>query len=138
MTLYVLDTDHISLYQKSHPRLTARIQAIEAEELAVTIVSAEEQLCGWFAAIRQANSGERLQWAYSGLRQGIAYFNTIHVLDFTQEAINRYLAFRSAKIRIGTQDLRIAAIVLAVDGILLTRNRHDFEQVPGLKFEDWS
>lgn len=138
MTLYILDTDHISLYQKSNSQLVTRLQAIEAEELAVTIISAEEQLRGWFAAIRQANSEVRLQWAYLGLKEGIVYFNTIRVLDFTQDAISRYLALRSAKIRIGTQDLRIAAIVLSVDGILLTRNRRDFEQVPGLKIEDWS
>ncbi len=84
MTLYVLDTDHISLYQKSHPQIVSRVQATDSGELAVTIISAEEQLRGWFDAIRQATSGERLQWAYLGLRQGIEYFNTIHVLDLSQ------------------------------------------------------
>ena len=138
MTLYVLDTDHISLYQKSHPQVTIRIKATEVQDLAVTIISAEEQLRGWFDAIRQANSGERLQWAYVGLRQGIEYFNTIRVLDFSQDALNRYLAMRAAKIRIGTQDLRIASIVLSLNGILITRNRRDFVQVPGLKIEDWT
>lgn len=138
MTLYVLDTDHISLYQKSHPQVTIRLKATEVQDLAVTIISAEEQLRGWFDAIRQANSGERLQWAYLGLRQGIEYFNTIRVLDFSQDALNRYLALRAAKIRIGTQDLRIASIVLSLNGILITRNRRDFVQVPGLKIEDWT
>lgn len=60
MTLYVLDTDHISLYQKAHPQVAVRIKATEVQNLAVTIISAEEQLRGWFDAIRQANSGERL------------------------------------------------------------------------------
>jgi len=137
MTLYVLDTDHISLYQKSHPQIVSRVQATDAGELAVTIISAEEQLRGWFDAIRQATSGERLQWAYLGLRQGIEYFNTIRVLDLSQEALSRYLALRTAKIRVGTQDLRIASIVLSINGTLITRNRRDFVQVPGLKIEDW-
>jgi tRNA(fMet)-specific endonuclease VapC len=138
MTLYVLDTDHISLYQKSHSQVVARLKLVAPSDLAVTVVNAEEQLRGWFDAIRQAKSGERLHWAYLGLRQGIEYFNTIRVLDFSQEALNRYLALRSAKIRIGTQDLRIAAIVLAFDGTLVTRNRRDFAQVPELKIEDWT
>jgi len=49
-----------------------------------------------------------------------------------------YETLRQQKIRIGTQDLRIAAIVLAVKGILVTRNWKDFAKVPDLTLEDWS
>jgi tRNA(fMet)-specific endonuclease VapC len=35
-------------------------------------------------------------------------------------------------------DLKIAAIVLAHDATLLTRNQKDFSQIQGLKIEDWS
>lgn len=64
MTLYVLDTDHISLYPKSHPPVVARLKLVAPADLAVIVISAEEQLRGWFDAIRQTTSGERLQWAY--------------------------------------------------------------------------
>ncbi|WP_265273477.1 hypothetical protein [Nostoc sp. KVJ3] len=42
------------------------------------------------------------------------------------------------RIRIGTQDLRIAAITLSVNGILATHNRKYFEKVPNLRLEDWT
>ncbi|MEH1826617.1 MAG: type II toxin-antitoxin system VapC family toxin [Nostoc sp.] len=42
------------------------------------------------------------------------------------------------RIRIGTQDLRIAAITLSVNSILVTRNHKDFEKVPNLRLEDWT
>lgn len=57
---------------------------------------------------------------------------------FNERASRLFHDYRAAKIRLGTMDLRIAATVIAHDGILVTRNRRDFEQVPGLVLEDWS
>ena len=45
---------------------------------------------------------------------------------------------RRARIRIGTMDLKIDAIALATGATLLSRNRADFEKVPGLTVEDWT
>ena len=35
-------------------------------------------------------------------------------------------------------DLKIAAIAIEKDSLLVTRNSADFARVPGLRFEDWT
>ena len=42
------------------------------------------------------------------------------------------------RLRVGTMDLKIAAIALAHDASVLTRNSKDFSRVSGLRFEDWA
>ena len=46
MSLYVLDTDHLSLYRYGHPEVSAHIEATPADQLAVTIITIEEQTSG--------------------------------------------------------------------------------------------
>ncbi len=60
------------------------------------------------------------------------------ILDYSRAADDYFRQFQSQRVRIGTQDLRIASISIAHGGTVLTRNRKDFEQIPGLTIEDWS
>ncbi|MBD2455511.1 type II toxin-antitoxin system VapC family toxin [Nostoc sp. FACHB-87] len=138
MSLWILDTDSVSLFQNGHPLVSQRVSQIAPDNIAVTIITFEEQIRGRFNVIRQTNSLDKLVIAYSKLQATYNYFNSINLLTFTQEAANCYARFLQQKIRIGTQDLRIAAIVIANDAILVTRNQRDFCRVPGLRFEDWT
>lgn len=65
-------------------------------------------------------------------------FKDVNILDFDEAAASLYETLLERKIRIGTQDLKIAAIVLSRDGVLVTRNQRDFAKVPNLVLEDWS
>ena len=75
---------------------------------------------------------------YEWLTQTIRFLNAFEVLQYTVEAQQTFIRLRSERVRIGTRDLRIASITLAHSGVVLTRNRKDFAQVPGLTTEDWS
>ncbi|MEH2425488.1 MAG: type II toxin-antitoxin system VapC family toxin [Nostoc sp.] len=72
------------------------------------------------------------------LRFTLEFFKNVRSLGFNDYAINYYKDLIRQKIRIGTQDLRIAAITLSVNEILATRNQKDFEKVPNFSLEDWT
>ncbi|MEG3909732.1 type II toxin-antitoxin system VapC family toxin [Microcoleus sp. w2-18bC1] len=140
MSLYILDTNCFSELQKKHPVMVQRVE-VNAENLAVTIVTVEEAIRGWFDFIRKASTSsqaDKLVWGYTRLWDTLDDFKNLNILKFDQNAFTIYTEFRRQKIRISTQDLRIAAIVLANNAILVTRNKQDFEKVPGLVQEDWT
>lgn len=60
------------------------------------------------------------------------------VVPFDEPAGVEYQRLRRARIRIGTMDLKIAAIVLSRNGLLLSLNLTDFGQVPGLQVDNWT
>ena len=140
MSLYILDTDCFSLWQQNHPMMVQRVE-VNAENLAVTIVTLEEVIRGWFNVINQASApsqANKLVWGYTRLWDTLDDFKNLNILKFDQNASTIYTAFDRQIRRIGTRDLRIAAIVLANKGILVTRNYRDFSQVPDLVQEDWT
>jgi predicted nucleic acid-binding protein len=76
--------------------------------------------------------------AYQGLFEVAETSKFIRVLPFTSGTVERYLDLRAQLPRLGKMDLSIVAIALEDDGIVVTRNRRYFEQVPHLEVEDWS
>ena len=63
---------------------------------------------------------------------------SMNVLDYDERAAIEFQQLRKERLQIGTMDMKIAAIALANDAVLLTRNAGDFLRVPGLKIEDWT
>ena len=60
------------------------------------------------------------------------------MLDFGEAAAVEYQRLRKVQPRIGSLDLKIAAIVLSKGDTLLSRNLSDFRRIPDLKVEDWT
>jgi tRNA(fMet)-specific endonuclease VapC len=139
--MLVLDTDALSLIQfgrePAAERLRARIQASDDEDC-VTIVTFEEQMRGWLNYIAKANSPVQQVAAYARLSSMLDDYRGRRVLDFDDQAAVIFQRLRASKVRIGTGDLRIAAIALARQATLITRNLSDFRKVPGLPAQDWS
>lgn len=76
--------------------------------------------------------------AYQRLQALLRFFNEIPVLDYTEIIAARFEELRRSRLRVGSMDLKIAAIALTHDAILLSSNHKDFNQVPHLRVEDWT
>ena len=141
---YILDTDHVSLYQQRHRAVEAKVNQIGLDAIAVTAITVEEQAQGWLSAIRKASAqvgpaqATKLAWVYAGLRSSVQFLSRFQILDYTEAAHDRVLSLRQQGLRVGTQDLRIAGVALVAGLVVVTRNGQDFGQVAELGREDWT
>ena len=65
-------------------------------------------------------------------------YSTARVLKFDDRASTAFSTLDAMSLRLGTMDLRIAAIAISNNLILLTRNVADFSRVLGLQTADWT
>lgn len=75
---------------------------------------------------------------YELFANAIEDFRRFAIVPFDTAAQAAFDGLKAAKIRVGTMDLRIAAIALSRNLVVVTRNVSDFGQVPGLTTEDWT
>jgi tRNA(fMet)-specific endonuclease VapC len=116
MRQYLLDTDHVSLLGRGDPLVSQRLQELSREAVATSVITIEEQIQGWFNETRKASVGSqprRLKTAYRSLSRSIEFLSQFQRLDFDEIAYDRVVTLRQQGVRIGTQDLRIAAIALS-------------------------
>jgi tRNA(fMet)-specific endonuclease VapC len=101
-------------------------------------VTVEEMLRGRLAILARRCEGEARVHAYTKLLETVRFFSTIPVVPFDMACELQFQALRAMRLRVGSRDLRIAATALVQNVVLITQNRRDFEQVPGLRLDDWS
>ena len=80
----------------------------------------------------------RLLLAYSELEKALDFLQTIQRVSFDTNAYAQFAILRQQFRRLGTRDLRIAAIALSINATVITRNAKDFGQIPNLSIEDWT
>jgi tRNA(fMet)-specific endonuclease VapC len=135
----LLDTDTLTLLFQGHARVHSRLRSAE-EDVATTIITRIEVLQGRFDAIFKAAEAGQLQQAHRRLRDSEEQFATLSILPIDAVAAKQFeQPLRNKKLKkIGRGDLLIASIALAQKATLVTRNLRDFQQVPGLKAENWA
>lgn len=138
--MIVLDTDHLSVLQhqgsRADEQLRRRLRDTH-QEVATTIVSYEEQVRSWINQIGQQRTVTGQVPFYQRLRLFTEFYGEWELLPFDSNSAQLFEQLRQQRVRISTSDLKIATIVLHYDGTLLSRNIFDFNQVPGLRVENW-
>jgi tRNA(fMet)-specific endonuclease VapC len=134
----LLDTDLMSMLQRDSPqarRLETRLLEVEHE---TTIITFEEQMRGWLAWLARAKNLAEQVDRYAKLKNTLEQYTQFTVIDFDDAAARVFYQLQQQRLRIGTMDLKIAAIAIANNATLLSRNLKDFGKIPTLQVEDWA
>ena len=59
MSLFVLDTDTLSLYRRGQPLVVQKMLQQSLNTLATTAITVEEQLTGWYTLLRKQKNREQ-------------------------------------------------------------------------------
>jgi len=138
MPQFLFDTDHLTFYQHRHLPLIQRLALHPADAVAICPINIEEIMRGRLAVVARVLKGAKHVQAYAHLVDDEAMFRLFPLVLFDAASESLFQQLRAARLRVGTLDLKIAAIALTNGLTVLTRNRNDFGRVPGLTFADWS
>jgi tRNA(fMet)-specific endonuclease VapC len=138
MSLYIFDTDVMTLYERMHPGLIRNIFHHILDDIQVSSITVEEQISGWFTMLRSAQDPQQIEVAHRRLASVVLSLGTWDIIPFTAAAELRFQDLRKRRLNVRGNDLRIAAIALEAGATVVTKNLRDFKRVPGLQCEDWS
>lgn len=143
--MIVLDTQPVSQLQrvgsKDIGRIEDRLRGIPFEQVRITVITPFEQLRECLGNINSTTDPAKQIPHFHLLLGLLDHYSrrwTGRMLPFDEHAVIEFQKFHPQLIRnIGRSDAQIAAIALANGATLISENRKDFQQVPGLLFEDW-
>ena len=136
----VLDTNHFA--ELVHDtgcgvRLKQRCTKQRAEVL-TTVITAQEVCEGWSAFIRKQKAGSEKQLhGYAQFQHSLELLMELTLPPLMNKPPRFFRDLRKHLPQAGTQNLKIAAIDIAHDATVLTRNLDHFTKVPGLRVANW-
>src|SRR5207302_3460126 len=110
---------------------------LSAEPLAIPIVAVEEQCKGWLAKLHRTRDIHQQITPYKRLAELFDFLAEWDIVPLSQAAADLFEQLRRQKVRVGSQDLKIASIVVAEDALLLSAKLRDYQRVPDLRVENW-
>ncbi|MEL0589898.1 MAG: type II toxin-antitoxin system VapC family toxin [Planktothrix rubescens PR222] len=142
MTIWVLDTNQVSEFLEGKNTIKSRVTQVSPNDIAITVVTVQESFNGWIVLINNSSESKDLVRLYTKLSITLDFFKAVRILNFDEKAskiyeklINENRELDKKKLQ---KDVRIAAITLSVNGVMVTANKRDFSLIPDLVIEDWT
>ncbi|MBD2483466.1 type II toxin-antitoxin system VapC family toxin [Planktothrix sp. FACHB-1365] len=142
MAIWILDTNQVSALLEGNNTIKSKLAEISPNDIAITVVTVQEIFNGWVCKINNTSESKDLVRLYTKLSITLDFFKAVSILNFDETASKIYEKLihenRELNKKKLQKDLRIAAITLSVNGIMVTANKKDFSLIPGLVIEDWT
>ncbi len=128
--MWHLDTNIVVEYLRGNQSIAEQIAA-HLPDIAISSLTLAELLYGAQVSARPNENADKIN----------QLLEIIEVIDFDQTSAEHYSRVRAAlKHRgkpAGEMDMLIAAVTFAHEATLVTHNTKHFENIEGLKLEDW-
>ena len=128
---YLLDTDTLIYVFKRAGNCLARLNLENDGDIAISTINLFELEYGMGKSDNRVNMDSYV----------LSLCRRYAVLDFDREASLRAGVVRSVLhtqgTPVGPYDLQMAGIALSKNLTIVTRNKREFERVPGLRIENW-
>jgi tRNA(fMet)-specific endonuclease VapC len=130
--MYFLDTNICIYYLRGlYKSIGYQFETIPRHEIKIPIIVKAELLYG----IEKSKLREMNRTIY------MKFIDAFELVNIDDTSLDQYAKIRlnleKCGFIIGSNDLFIASIVLAHNGILVTHNTKEFERINGLHIEDW-
>lgn len=89
MNRYILDSDILTLFQFGHPAVVQHARSHPPTELAVTVITVDEMLTGWYIKVRHANTPPQIARAFGQLTDAVRFLDAVQIQTFTEAAVLR-------------------------------------------------
>jgi tRNA(fMet)-specific endonuclease VapC len=109
-----------------------------ADDLAICVITITEQLTGWQTALSKNKDEAHAEQLSIRMAQTIESLASWTVLHYPIAAMHRYADLKRQKLNVQANDLKIGAIALAFNAIVVTRNKQDFQRILGIQLENWA
>lgn len=130
--IYILDTNIcIYIIKKQPEKVLKKFKSFAIGDICISSVTLAELMYGVEKSQRQQKNKDALE----------EFTLPLEILAFDSDAASNYGHIRAFLERKGTPigplDLMIAAHAQALNAILVTNNKKEFERIPELRIEDW-